>query len=70
MYLVMVHIWRRWAHSGAEPRRPLGVGGPWPLQKRQKKTIRLLARLVPLFQPKTGVFKKVKPSSAFGEFKT
>ena len=27
-----------------------------------------IARLVPLFQPKTGVFKKAKPSSAFGEF--
>ena len=28
------------------------------------------ARLVPLFQSKTGVFKKAKPIFAFGKFKT
>ena len=28
------------------------------------------ARLVQLSQPKTGVFKKAKPISAFGKFKT
>ena len=30
----------------------------------------LSARLVPLFQSKTGVFKKAKPIFAFGKFKT